>query len=424
MNKHTVASPYLLWLIQKGLLCLPGVYLLALALFGLVSFVANPSGEAWHMPLAAILVQAGIATVLVALPLLAMREVATHSEALCDALTGALSHCRNSAKEVNRAAFETVEKTVQLNRAHLDSVLVTTEEASTILVEKLQIIDQNVQDLSAEVDGFIQRTSDTLISANEVLGNNAVLINTIEQRIRKQEEISSQEHLRLNEINDQMKQLLSLVSTITNISFQTNLLALNASVEAARAGTAGKGFAVVAEEVKRLSSTVDKSASEIGSGMEGMSELILREFSAKQSQEEIKSEAQQMNSVRSQLVTLEEVMRYIQDQISATSKSLDKSSALVGDMVVDAMGSIQFQDITRQKVEHVVKILESMTSTLMRFDTCFTDEGIDSQLVSNIILETESLFDTYVMNDQREAHKSSVGTAREQEAALPEIELF
>lgn len=61
-----------------------------------------------------------------------------------------------------------------------------------------------------------------------------------------------------------------LAGSITSISNQTNLLSLNASIEAARVGEAGKGFAVVAEEIKKLSDTSKRSASDIIGALENM----------------------------------------------------------------------------------------------------------------------------------------------------------
>nr|WP_062380718.1 methyl-accepting chemotaxis protein [Pseudomonas abietaniphila] len=60
------------------------------------------------------------------------------------------------------------------------------------------------------------------------------------------------------------KNINSILDTIRSIAEQTNLLALNAAIEAARAGDQGRGFAVVADEVRALARRTADSTGEIG----------------------------------------------------------------------------------------------------------------------------------------------------------------
>lgn len=67
----------------------------------------------------------------------------------------------------------------------------------------------------------------------------------------------------VNQVEERVVSISSVVETIRGISEQTNLLALNAAIEAARAGDAGCGFAVVADEVRNLAQSTQGATVEI-----------------------------------------------------------------------------------------------------------------------------------------------------------------
>ncbi|HIK09100.1 MAG TPA: chemotaxis protein [Oscillatoriaceae cyanobacterium M33_DOE_052] len=64
-------------------------------------------------------------------------------------------------------------------------------------------------------------------------------------------------------LTEQLRQIYSITTVVSEIANQTNMLAINAAVEGVRAGDAGKGFGVVAAEIRKLADQSRKSAEKI-----------------------------------------------------------------------------------------------------------------------------------------------------------------
>ena len=100
----------------------------------------------------------------------------------------------------------------------------------------------------------------------DLLSQSVQVSNTIVEQVGQTNDL-------LNRLNEQSKNISSIVSTIRGIADQTNLLALNAAIEAARAGDQGRGFAVVADEVRQLAGRTSKSTVEIEQVVKANEEL-------------------------------------------------------------------------------------------------------------------------------------------------------
>jgi len=102
--------------------------------------------------------------------------------------------------------------------------------------------------------------------------DNAQQANSLAGEARKAADTGAESMGRMNqairEIQKSSDETAKIIKVIDEIAFQTNLLALNAAVEAARAGEAGKGFAVVAEEVRNLAMRSAEAAKNTASMIE------------------------------------------------------------------------------------------------------------------------------------------------------------
>jgi methyl-accepting chemotaxis protein len=320
-------------------------------------------------------------------------------------------------KETQSASTDVSESDqLKVLETHLDSSVRQQLEIIPVLTGQLQaVIDQTDEAANGITGAFIGISSlakKQFNDVNSLFGNlssqssdNNVLFqmqDTLTEIKQNFSVLTSFFNRTLSMISDVVSQLSKVddfAANIDNIGKITNILALNASIQAAHSGEAGLGFKVIASEINALSKNSTKSIHEIT----GITTNLTTKINA--IKEELETVFKQSNTIELrtnelfQVTTgrINDTLQEITEKINAIATDAKHLTKEVSKIVV----SIQFQDITRQRIEHVITPLLTMQTDIISM----IDKLINKELSSTTNVSTTSrdeLLKQYTMESERE----------------------
>src|SRR5699024_10872593 len=98
--------------------------------------------------------------------------------------------------------------------------------------------------LAKDVQVTADRSKEKASEMLEIITSSRHAVNQLVTGIQTLANKEEESLIDVERLDDNARQVETIVTMVGDISKQTNLLALNASIEAARAGEEGKGFAV------------------------------------------------------------------------------------------------------------------------------------------------------------------------------------
>ena len=165
----------------------------------------------------------------------------------------------------------------------------------------------------------------------------------------------------MSDVETHTKGITSMLDHLEFVASETTLLSLNASIEAARAGEHGRGFAVVAQEVSKLATQSGRAAGDIHRLVKRVDASISRARTTMKHLDALAVRYQvETREVRAQVGSMTSVMCASQANLEMRVQNATQHTRNIAEDVAGIVVSLQFQDVTRQRIEKVVTPLERL----------------------------------------------------------------
>jgi len=308
-------------------------------------------------------------------------------------------------------------KVVPILNGQLQAVIDYTEEAAMELSRSFISINRKAKEQVEDVRRVFGTMSpgaddgdkkNALVDIRENLNSLTSGLATLLEQIKKNSES-------INSILHQTKSIEEIVATTSEITENSRVLSINATIEAARAGEHGRGFAVVAGEFKQMTERSEAATAEIEETVRMISQLIASVQKEIEESEDISRRLGEETKThgRESLDKIDAMMEGAKQDLQKLSEQAESFAQDIKSIIV----SIQFQDITRQRIEHVIEPLKEFASDMEKIGDYLEhiDRTDSVQQLSSFDSALDRLKQKYTMEAEKELLENSLTNKNETE---------
>jgi methyl-accepting chemotaxis protein len=336
-------------------------------------------------------------------------------------------------EEVSRelAARKAVEADIKDCKPYIDVMheqigdsLAESEREVVVVIKQIDTLNAKTEKQREHIARSIKSAGALTESTQNRVESNRGVIAAIEMQLWAQTAELKNNFERIQGMAGEVRALTPLIKVITSIAQQTSLLALNAEIEAARAGNSGRGFAVVANEVRKLAVLSTQAASDIATRINATCKRVEDEMAQAHASLEQHAAGCAMSRLTTDLGEMQLEFCKNSRLLLEVITEVDANYAESVTRLSEALGHIQFQDVMRQRMEHVQGALKEMRDHLLQLAERPERPGWEGLFDTTFKTLLESHLSSYKMASQTLTHLAIAGGDSDCDNSRPAIELF
>ena len=270
-------------------------------------------------------------------------------------------------------------------RKQIHTVTEQTDHAATTIANSFQAIINKATVQARQAMELLEGTQGTMIkgtpqSLKDFIRVSDERLTKMADEVVRVADLSVRMVRELDGVQKRAQAIDGFLLDVEKLADQTSLLALNADIEAARVGEEGRGFSVVAQEIRRLSRRSHEFSDRIREHLEGVRTGLnktygdMRTLSAADVDHAVEIKNEVLHLTRS----LEGKNREVADTVS----SINAISKEIAQDVQNVVISLQFHDITSQKLNGMLEPMDDLRRMLFRLmqDTLTFDKSLLKRL--------------------------------------------